>query len=118
MLLAAAAALAYATGESADRRGDARLLWVSLSFLVAAGFLGLHALATPGVFLEASNLGFQIAVPVGLVVASVLAAVSALPDGPGLAPTTRARARWLRGALLALRAARTRRGLNARHAPG
>jgi class 3 adenylate cyclase len=105
LVLAAAAAtavLAYTTGESAVRRGDARLLWVSLSFFAAGGFLGLHALATPGVFLEASNLGFQVAVPVGLVVAAVLAAISALPEGPALERATPARALWLRGALIAL----------------
>ncbi len=45
---AVTAVLAYATGEAARRRGDARLFLVSLSLLVSAGFLGLHALATPG----------------------------------------------------------------------
>jgi adenylate cyclase len=70
-------ALAYATGEAAERRGDLRLGLVSLTFLCSAGFLGLHALATPGVLLDAPNLGFVIAVPLGLVVASVIAALSA-----------------------------------------
>src|SRR5205814_4492363 len=42
----ATAILAYATGEVAARRGDGRLFLVSLWFLAAAGFLGLHALAT------------------------------------------------------------------------
>src|SRR5215210_267272 len=42
------AVLAFATGDTARRRGDARLFVVSLAFLAAAGFLGLHALATPG----------------------------------------------------------------------
>src|SRR5215468_4045520 len=41
------AILAYLTGAAAVRRGDARVLLVSLAFLSAAGFLGLHALATP-----------------------------------------------------------------------
>src|SRR5919107_770877 len=67
--------LAYATGEAANRRGDARLFLISLAFLVSAGFFGLHALATPGVLLEASNAGFVIATPIGLVIASVFAAV-------------------------------------------
>ena len=52
------AVLAYATGEAALRRGDARVLMISFAFLVAAGFLGLHALATPGVLLRTSNAGF------------------------------------------------------------
>jgi class 3 adenylate cyclase len=80
LVLAAAgvtAALAHATGEAAERRGDARLALVSLTFLCSAGFLGLHALATPGVLLDDSSLGFVIAVPVGLAVASVIAALSA-----------------------------------------
>jgi adenylate cyclase len=71
------AALAYATGEAAERRGDLRLGLVSLTFLCCAGFLGLHALATPGVLLDDSSLGFVIAVPVGLILASAIAAFSA-----------------------------------------
>jgi adenylate cyclase len=70
-------ALAQATGDAAERRGDLRLGLVSLTFLCSAGFLGLHALATPGVLLDEPNLGFVIAVPVGLVLASVIAALSA-----------------------------------------
>ena len=80
LVLAAAAvtaALAHATGEAAERRGDVRLGLVSLTFLCSAGFLGLHALATPGVLLDDSSLGFVIAVPVGLVLASAIAALSA-----------------------------------------
>jgi adenylate cyclase len=73
------ALLAYATGDAAARRGDRRLFLVSLCFLAAGGFLGLHALATPDIFLDASNLGFQVASPVGLMIASVFAAASTLP---------------------------------------
>jgi class 3 adenylate cyclase len=81
VLLTAAvnAALAYLTGEAADRRGDARLFLVSLAFLASAGFLALHALATPGVLLPAPNAGFVVATPVGLVVASGFAAASTSP---------------------------------------
>ena len=53
--------------------------------MAAAGFLGLHALATPGVLLPASNAGFVVATPVGLLIASVLAAVSSL-DLQGIGP--------------------------------
>jgi len=70
------AVLAYATGDAAGRRGDARLLYVSLAFLSSAGFLALHALATPGVLLEKSNTGFLIATPVGVGIGSVFAALS------------------------------------------
>jgi adenylate cyclase len=69
-------ALAYATGAAAVRRGDARVLFVSLAFLSSAGFLALHALATPGVLLAVPNAGFVVATPVGLALGSVLAAWS------------------------------------------
>jgi adenylate cyclase len=69
-------ALALATNEAASRRADARIVLVSLAFLVSAGFLGLHALATPGVLLEEPNAGFALATPVGLGLASVLAAAA------------------------------------------
>jgi class 3 adenylate cyclase len=72
------AALAYATGVAARRRGDRRVQLVSLAFLAASGFLALHALATPGVLLDTSNLGFVIATPIGLVLASGFAALSAV----------------------------------------
>ncbi|HEY7621288.1 MAG TPA: adenylate/guanylate cyclase domain-containing protein [Solirubrobacteraceae bacterium] len=75
----ATAILAYATGEVASRRGDGRLFLVSLAFLAAAGFLGLHALATPKVLLDGPNGGFVLATPVGLLVAAILAALSAVP---------------------------------------
>ena len=65
--------LAYATGVAAVRRGDARVLFVSLAFLSSAGFLALHALATPGVLLGQANPGFVVATPVGLALGSVLA---------------------------------------------
>ncbi len=79
LVLSAAAvnvALAYGTGAAARRRGDARVFLVSLAFLSSAGFLGLHALATPGVLLDAPNAGFTIATPIGLALASVFAVAS------------------------------------------
>jgi class 3 adenylate cyclase len=72
------AALAYAMGAAALLRGDARVLLVSLAFLSSAGFLGLHALATPGVLLDTPNAGFVVATPVGLAIGSTLAALSSL----------------------------------------
>ncbi|MET9272369.1 adenylate/guanylate cyclase domain-containing protein [Kribbella sp. NPDC003557] len=80
VLLTAAlsAVLAYTTGAAAIRRGDARVLFVSLAFLSAAGFLGLHALATPKVLLETPNAGFTLATPVGVAIASVFAFLSSL----------------------------------------
>jgi hypothetical protein len=84
LVLTAAAinvALGYAVGVAARRRRDARLFLVSLAFVSAAGFLGLHALATPGVLIG-KNAGFELATPVGLVVAGVFAAASGLPLRP------------------------------------
>ena len=57
--------LGVLTSEVAGQRGDSRLFMVSLALLASAGFLGLHALATPGVVLEGPNAGFQIATPSG-----------------------------------------------------
>jgi class 3 adenylate cyclase len=96
------AVLAYTTGSVARTRGDARLFLVSLGFLAAAGFLGLHALATPGVLLDTRNAGFVIATPVGLVIASVFAAASAMPLTPGRARTVMRLARPLQSLLLLL----------------
>jgi adenylate cyclase len=75
---ALSAILAYATGGAALQRRDARVLLVSLAFLSAAGYLGLHALATPGVLLSTPNAGFTLATPVGLAIASVFAAWSSI----------------------------------------
>ena len=74
--------LAVVTGDTARRRADARLFLVSLAFLAAAGFLGLHALATPQVLLEKPNAGFVVATPVGLLLAAVFAAASSLELSP------------------------------------
>lgn len=74
---AVAATLASSVIRAARQRRDARLLMVSLAFLATAGFLGLHALATPGV-LVGPNPGFALATPVGLVVGSLFAAASGI----------------------------------------
>ena len=95
--------LAFATGEVAHRRGDARLFLISLAFLVSTGFLGLHALATPGVLLEGKNAGFEIATPIGLVVASVFSAASSFVGAnPDLSPAVMRRERVLRSLTLAV----------------
>src|SRR5918997_2844497 len=93
--------LAFTMGEAAHRRGDARLLFISLAFLVSASFLGLHALATPGVLLESENAGFVIATPIGLVIASVFAIVSSFVGAnPDHSPAIMRRERVLRGLVL------------------
>ncbi|MGZ8652905.1 MAG: adenylate/guanylate cyclase domain-containing protein, partial [Actinomycetota bacterium] len=80
--------LGVLTSEAAGQRGDSRLFMVSLALLASAGFLALHALATPGVVVEGPNAGFQIATPIGLILAAVFAAASALQrEGEGRAPS-------------------------------
>jgi len=79
LVLAAAAvsgALSSATGNAARRRGDPRVFLVSLGFVSAAAFLGLHALATPGVLMDGGNAGFATATPVGLLIAAACAVAS------------------------------------------
>jgi adenylate cyclase len=73
--------------KAARTRQDARLLLAGYAFVVAAGFLLLHALATPGVILDNPNAGFVIATPVGLAGASLFFALSSLQ----LRPATSAR---------------------------
>jgi adenylate cyclase len=96
------AVLAYATGQAACRRGDPRVLLVSLAFLSAAGFLALHALATPKVLLDTPNAGFILATPVGVALASVFAVLSSLNMSGARAVTAVRRGRWLRAGLLTL----------------
>lgn len=80
-LVLAGAAVSTALGlrmsVAARRHADARLTLVSLTFLTSAGFLGVHGLTTPGVLVPHASMGFDIAHPVGLVLASVLAFASA-----------------------------------------
>src|SRR3954463_15023240 len=80
-------ALAAAAGQAARRRGDARVLLISLAFLATAGFLALHAIGTPGILFERDLAGFKAAIPIGLLIAAVFAFASAFvdvrPDLPG-----------------------------------
>jgi len=84
------AVLAYVTGVAARRRSEARVFLVSMAFFVSAGFLGLHALATPGVLLAESNQGFQSATPIGLFFGALFVAWSAID-------LTGTRGRWVLG---------------------
>src|SRR3954466_8354848 len=92
---AASVAVGWTVSSAGRRRRDARLFLVSLACLSSAGFLALHALATPGVLLG-KNAGFELATPVGLVLASAFAALSAVEFG------ARGAARVLRAAPLLL----------------
>ena len=88
--------------EASRRRGDARLFLVSLAFLASAGFLLLHGLATPGVLVDHPNTGFDLAQPVGLAVAAVLAVASSLPLRPAGAGAVLRHQVLLRAALAVL----------------
>ena len=74
---AIATALSWGVTTAARRRRDARLLLISLACIVSASFFGLHALATPGVLLG-KNAGFELATPVGLLLAGAFAACAAI----------------------------------------
>lgn len=94
-----AAVVGARMGRDARRAGDGRLVLVALAFVAAAGFLALHALATPTVLVESANGGFFLATPVGLVLAGVLVALSA-PAGSG--GWVVRHDRWLWGGMLLL----------------
>jgi class 3 adenylate cyclase len=95
-------ALGARMSEVSRRRADARLFLVSLVFLSSAGFLLLHALATPGILLEGRNAGFAIATPVGLLLAACFAAVAGIELTPARAAAVLRRQALLRGGLAAL----------------
>jgi adenylate cyclase len=100
----AAFILAYAAGESAERRGDARVLLLSLAFLATGGFLGLHAIGTPGILVTDDLSGFKVAIPAGLLVAALFGGASAFVDArPVFAPVIRRR-RLLRRSVLVVMA--------------
>jgi adenylate cyclase len=96
------AALGLLMNEAARRRRDARVFLVSLTFLSCAGFLALHAVATPGVLLSGKNTGFVLATPVGLAVGGVFAAASGLDLGPERNLAVMRHERLLRASLGAL----------------
>jgi adenylate cyclase len=73
-------ALAYIAGEASTKRGDARVLLISLAFLATGGFLGLHAIGTPGILFSGELSGFMVAIPVGLLIAAVFGLASAFVD--------------------------------------
>ena len=97
--------LAFAITESARRRRDGRLLLIGLAFAVSAGFLGLHALATPGMILAGKNAGFVLATPIGLVLAGAFAAASAVEYGLAASLRIVQRARLLEALVVCVLAA-------------
>src|SRR6266498_2376528 len=88
--------------EAARRRADARLFLVALASLSSAGFLLLHALATPTVLIPNRNTGFVIATPVGLFVAALYGVASSLEFSPQRAHLIMRWQVFLRGGLVLL----------------
>ena len=95
-------ALAVIVERAARRHSDARLLLVGLGFLAAALFLGLHALATPGVLVAGRNGGFALATPVGLALGALFTAAAALDRTPEQAAAVLRAGPWVRRGLLGL----------------
>ncbi|MEJ3655141.1 adenylate/guanylate cyclase domain-containing protein [Actinomycetes bacterium KLBMP 9759] len=91
-------ALAVVMVKAVRRRQDARLFLISLVFSLNAGFLALHALATPGMLLDSGNAGFVAASPAGLVVGGVVALASSTQLGPRTAEVLM-RWQWLVAAM-------------------
>jgi adenylate cyclase len=91
--------LGLVASEAASRRDDDRTFLVSMALLASACFLGLHALATPGVLLHDMTAGFSLAARVGLLVAAGFAAISALDTDRWLVRVLSRHRRWVRAAL-------------------
>ena len=94
--------LAWRIHTAARNHSDARLVLVAASFIAAAGFLFLHALATPGVLVGGPNTGFTVATPIGLGIAAVFATLSSMDFTPARAAAVVSNQRRLRIGLLAV----------------
>jgi class 3 adenylate cyclase len=88
-------------GEAGRRRADARVILLALAMLNTAAAVLLHALATPNVLMASRNVGFVIAAPVGLVIAAICIALSALEFRPAQAQRIVAWQEALRGSVFA-----------------
>src|SRR3954447_6015807 len=94
-------ALGFAAGEAAELRADARVLLLSLAFMATGGFMLLHAIGTHDVLFTHQHAGFQVAIPVGLLVSAVFAGGSAFVDvRPELAPWLIRNRGYLRASIL------------------
>ena len=97
-----AALLASLAAPICCLRGDARVMLLSLAFLVTGVFLAVHAIGTPGVLLNDDLPGFMVAIPSGLLLASLFACASAFVDlNPAFAPAVVRHRRALRGSVFA-----------------
>ncbi len=99
----AASLLANSAEQAAERRGDARVLLLSLAFLSTGLFLMLHAIGTEGILFDREYAGFHVAIPVGLLLAACFGAASAFVDArPIFACTVIRHRRLLRAAVVGL----------------
>ena len=73
-----AAGIGIVIVTAARRHDDPRIFLVACAFLASAGFFAVHALTTPMIFSDVLNLGWTASTTVGLLLASLLAALSAL----------------------------------------
>ena len=87
--------IAYDAGESAQRRGDARVLLISLAFLTTGAFLMPHAFGTAGVLFQTERAGFKVAIPVGLLLSAGFALATAFADARPWFPAAVVRRRVL-----------------------
>jgi class 3 adenylate cyclase/peptidoglycan/LPS O-acetylase OafA/YrhL len=106
-MAAISVALALQIGREGVRRDDARLVLIAQSFGLSAGFLAVHAIATPAVVVDTKNAAFDLALPVGLAIAAIPALASALELGGsrGEAVLRHRRRSWSGAAALVVAAA-------------
>lgn len=98
---ASAASLSLTAWGAARRRGDARVLLLSLGFLATSGFMGIQAAGTQGVLHDRSLPGFTMSITVGLLVAAPFALAAAFVDrSPRLCGAVVRARRWLVGGVV------------------
>jgi class 3 adenylate cyclase len=97
-----AAGLSFMTWDAARRRGDARVLLLSLGFLATSGFMAIQAAGTQGLLQDRALPGVTVAITVGLLVAAPFTLVAAFADrSPRLCAAVVRTRRWLRAGVVA-----------------
>jgi class 3 adenylate cyclase len=98
-----AAGLSFMTWDAARRRGDGRVLLLSLGFLATSGFMSIQAAGTQGFLQDRALPGFTLAITVGLLVAAPFTLAAAFVDRSRRVCTAVVRIRrWLRAAVVAV----------------
>jgi len=97
-----AASLSLMAWGAARRRGDARVLLISLGFLATSGFIGIQAAGTQAMLHDRSLPGFTVSMAIGLVVAAPFALAGAFVDrSPRLCVAIVRVRRWLLAGVVA-----------------